>query len=90
MPTSASVTPDSVARLLLNHKIPLHVLINPFLTAFLPVIIDAISFFFVFAGRARICVSLRNSAYMHACLHICMLACIYADCLHACMRTRIA
>ena len=91
MPTSASVTPHSAARLLLNHKIPLHFLINPFSTAFLPVGIDAISFFCFFQEK-------QGFVFRYAILHICMPTCIYAclpaymqtACMHACMRTRIA
>ena len=86
MPTSASVTPDSVARLLLNHNIPLHVLINPFSTAFLPVGIDAISFSLFLQEE-------QGFVFRCAIPHICMPACIYAclpaymqtACMHACV-----
>ena len=90
MPTSASVTTHLVARLLLNHNISLHVFINPFVTAFLPVGIDAISISLFLKEE-------QGFVFRCAILHICMPACIYAclpaymqACLHVCMPTRMA
>ena len=71
---------------MLNHNIPLHVLINPFSTAFLPVGIDAISFSLFLQEE-------QGFVFRCAILHICTPACIYAclpaymqtACMHACV-----